>query len=389
MMKLHVAQEWRRQKSMNHAHKRLFFLKLLLPLLLLAFPVLLPQPALAVDVQKVAASMAQQAGKAYEAGDYVRAFELYLNAFRSDPVSAYLFGAARSAHLAGQHDQATELYHQYLNAPNAEPERKQKAQGYLAEIDKAKVASLSAEADRLRTEDPKLAASLYLDALKLAPTRVDLLYKAAVAEQQAGDLPAAEQHLTAYLAKAPAEATERSQAQARLDSIRRKLHPEVTPPQAETPKIEVKPEPVPEPPKPVPNPPKMTAEKPAEIRKIETPVTVQKPPESQVNWAGWSVTAGGAALTIGGLVVLLGALGDKSQLNSDIQTTNPAGQVTKLTREEADAQVSAINTRMGVGAALTGAGVVAAGVGTWLLVRTPARVTILPQPGGAVLAWRF
>ena len=84
-------------------------------------------PALAVDKSKVAEAMAVQAGKAFETGDYARAADLYLNAWRTDANSAFLYGAARSQHLAGRTDQAKDSYQQFLTAANADPERQKRA----------------------------------------------------------------------------------------------------------------------------------------------------------------------------------------------------------------------------------------------------------------------
>ena len=351
-------------------------------------------PALAVDKSKVAEAMAVQAGKAFEAGDYMRAADLYLNAYRTDANSAFLYGAARSQHLAGRTDQATELYQQFLTAANADPDRQKRVKEYLAEIERSKAVALASDAEKAQREDPKLAASLYLDAYKLAPSRPELLFRAAVAEQQAGDLTAAKTRFEEYLAKAPASAGERSQAQARLDSIRRKLNPqavmepqpEVVPQPKPEPKPEVKPEPKAEV-KPEPKPEPKPLVQPEVIR---PPIGVQAPAVEPARWPGWALVGTGGALVISGLVVYLGASSANKQLQSDLAGTNAGGLINGLTHEEAAARASSINTTMGVAAGLTGAGIAAAGVGTWLLVRTPARAAVVvPQPGGAMLVWRF
>ncbi len=335
--------------------------------------------AFAVDKAKVAEAMAVQAGKAFETGDYSRAADLYLNAYRTDANSAFLYGAARSQHLAGRMDQATELYQQFLTAANADPERQKRAREYLAEIERSKAVALAADAEKAQREDPKLAASLYLDAYKLAPTRVDLLFRAAVAGQQAGDLAAAQAQFAEYLAQAPATASERSQAQARLDSIRRKLSPQTAP----EPQPQVAPEPAP-PPKPEPPP------RPEPIATTLPPVGVQAPATEPARWPGWALVGAGGGLAVVGLVLYLGAAADNKQYQSDLAVTNGAGQISGLTHEEAAARAASINGRMGAAAGLAGAGLAAAGVGTWLLVRTPLRAAVVvPQPSGALLVWRF
>ncbi len=347
-------------------------------------------PALAVDKVKVAEAMAVQAGKAFETGDYARAADLYLNAFRTDANSAYLYGAARSQHLAGRMEQATELYQQFLTAANADPERQKRVRDYLAEIEKSKAMALAADADKALRDDPKLAATLYLDAYKRSSARVDWLFRAAVAEQQAGDLPTAQARFEEYLAKAPTEAAERSQAQARLDSIRRKLNPQTAP----EPQPEVKPEPKPEP---KPGPKLEVKPEPKPEPKLEVKPDVQRPPigvevpaVQPARWPGWTLVGTGGVLAVTGLILYLSASSANSQLQTDISATNANGLISGLTHEEATARASSINSQMGVAAGLAGAGLAAAGVGTWLLLRTPARAAVvLPQPGGAALVWRF
>ncbi len=344
------------------------------------------QAACAVDKAKVAEGMAVQAGKAFEGGDYARAADLYLNAYRTDANSAFLYGAARSQHLAGRLDQANELYQQFLTAANADPERQKRAREYLAEIERSKAVALAADAEKAQRDDPKLAASLYQDAYKLAPMRPDLLFRAAVAEQQAGDLTAAQKDFEVYLAKAQANAPERTQAQARLESIRRKLNPQVTPELVAPPELKAPVEPKPEA-KPVAPPETKSVVQPDLPR---PPIGVEAPAVAPSRWPGWAMVGLGGALAVGGLVVYLGAASANSQLQQDLTVTNDAGQISGLTHEEAQSRAAAINTRMGVAAGLAGAGVAAAGVGTWLLVRTPARAAVVvPQPGGALLVWRF
>ncbi len=347
-------------------------------------------PALAVDKAKVAEAMAGKAGKAFETGDYARAADLYLNAWRTDANSAFLYGAARSQHLAGRTEQAKDSYQQFLTAANADPERQKRAREYLAEIERSKAVALAADAEKAQRDDPKLAASLYLDAYKLAPTRDDLLFHAAVAEQQAGDLASAQTRFEAYLANAPPGAAERSQAQARLDSIRRKLNPAVV----AQPQPEFKPEPKPEPkpdlkaePKPEPKVEWTPAPQPDSV---QPPLGVQTPATEPARWPGWALVGTGGALAVVGLVVYMGAVSDNKVLKNDLAELNAGGLINGVTHEEAVSMASSINTRMGVAAGLAGAGLVAAGVGSWLLVRTPVRAAVvLPQPGGAMLVWRF
>ena len=86
----------------------------------------------------------------------------------------------------------------------------------------------------------------------------------------------------------------------------------------------------------------------------------------------------------------MGAASDNKVLKNDLAELNAGGLINGVTHEEAVSMASSINTRMGVAAGLAGVGLAAAGVGSWLLVRTPVRAAVvLPQPGGAMLVWRF
>ena len=333
----------------------------------LAPPVL---TAHAADKSSMAVTLARQASKSFETGDFARASELYLAAWRTDPNPDFLFGAARSAHLGSLTDKATELYRQFLATEGADGDRKRRAQEYLNELDRAKVQSRVAEAERVMHDDPKLASGLYLDAFRMAPKQHELLFKAAVAEQAANDTAAAEQHLREYLNAAPQDAPDRHQAQARLDSLVRKANPpaEVVTPVKPTP--EVRP-----------------ADKPLESKGADTGVGhgVQKPaPElGRPRWPGWALVGGGAAVAIAGLAVYAATTSDASALKAQL-TPDASGQVTAISQEEAKAQASSINARIGTGWALAGVGLAATGLGVWWLLTTPepaAARTSTADPG--------
>ena len=63
-------------------------------------------PAQAIDSARTAVTLVQQAAKSYEAGDFVKAADLYQKAWRLDPSPAYLWALARSEHLAGMNEGA-------------------------------------------------------------------------------------------------------------------------------------------------------------------------------------------------------------------------------------------------------------------------------------------
>ena len=94
-------------------------------------------------------------------------------------------------------------------------------------------------------------------------------------------------------------------------------------------------------------------------------------------------------MLVGGLVVLIGGMSDAAALNK-AQQTSGSDWIYGLTYADAQARASSANTRIGVGAALAGTGVVAAGVGTWLLLRGDGpKSAFLPTTNGAQWVVQF
>ena len=146
----------------------------------------LPATAFGQVNAKTAVTMMQQAAKAYEAGDFVKAAEWYGKAWRLDPLPAYLWALARAEHLGAMFEPATEHYRQFIALPGADLAKVAKAQQYLLEAEAELITAQTRAAETaMQSGKPALAAELYLNALKVMPTRLDLLFKAAVAEQMA------------------------------------------------------------------------------------------------------------------------------------------------------------------------------------------------------------
>ncbi len=324
-----------------------------------------PSRVYAADKAGVAMTMAQQAAKAFQAGDYDRAAEMYLNAFRASNEADYLFGAARSYHVGGHDDRAAELYRKFMETAGADAGRVQKAKEYLGAIDDKRALGLISDAETAaRSEDYRLAASLYLSAWRLASGRSELLLKAAVAEDKAGQAAEAKEHLEQYLALAPMDAGDRPQAQARLEAIRRKLAPAQTSPKIEPSKHEA---------------PKAEPKKSIVLQDPQLPmVTAPQPEATPSRWMPWTLTGGGVALMATGVGVLLGAQSDLAQYQRDTAKGSD-GFVRGLTYAQAQSRASSINTRVGAAAAVGAVGVAAAGVGTWLLLKTPAHIAVGPS----------
>ncbi len=344
---------------------------------------LVSAPVQAIDGARTAYTLVQQAAKSYESGDFVKAADLYQKAWRLDPSPAYLWALARSEHLAGLNENAIDHYHQFIANPGPESARVAKAQAYLSEVEQEVNKTRLREADAAtRSGNPALAAELYLQAFKLAPTHLDWLFKAAVADQMAEAWEPALQHLDTYLSLAPADADERGQAVAREKWLRQKLGlkpVKVVEKTVQAPEVTQKVE--------TANVPDAANRDRSEgtVPIVARTVELQRPP----SWPGWTAVGVGAAALAGGIVVLAGAQADAAQLARE--QNHESGQlITTISRETALSRASAINTRAALGWTATGVGLAASGFGVWWLTRHPDHVAIVvPMPDGALLAVRF
>ena len=192
-------------------------------LCLLAFVAtgLATRPAYAVDTRKTAEALAQRAAKAYESGNMTEAATMYREAYKLDPAeSAYLYGAARAAHTGRDLARAEEDYAAFIALENADTARVQKAKGYLTTLHDEMSVQKANEAQRAADGgDNLLAATLYLEAWRLAPDRAEPLLKAAMLERKLGDKKKAVEHLQRYLQLAPADAPSRGTAETLLKEM--------------------------------------------------------------------------------------------------------------------------------------------------------------------------
>jgi tetratricopeptide (TPR) repeat protein len=365
--------------------RRLLLLAVLVTAALGALPMAWGAPKLSP-----AAKIAVEAAKALKVGDFSQAIALYSEAYRSDQRPEYLWFLARAEHQSGQSDQALDHYRAYLASPGTVTEYVPQARVFAEEIEKrrleARVQQVYVDAfargkiqeaqlkavERTRelarvqeaeaaagAGDDKQAAKLYLAAYQAARDRDDgMLYKAAVAEQQAQNWQAAAAHFDEYVKRASPTSGNYSEAVTRLETLRRRLSNGITP----------------EAPKPPPKPPAVS-EPPADADPVQI---------------GWSL------VRIGGAVALVGAgsyVWTRSQ-QSDLDALlrpGDTGKIHDISREEAAARVKTINTHVVLSIALGGVGLAAAGVGTYLILRSPSKVAVLPGPvpAGFALAWRF
>lgn len=340
--------------------------------LVIAANVVAPGVAFAAEKSKIAEMMARQAMSTYESGDFLRAAQLYLEAYRTDARAAFLWAAARAEHVGGSFDKAADHYRQALALSDMDPAVRAKAEAYLCEVQQARADAKLTEAEKsIRRGDLRLGTVLYHEAFALAPQRFEFLFKAAVAEQTAGDLAAAERDYAAYLQGAPADAGDRNQAHVRLESLRVASGP--TGPAA----------------------PGLPLPLPAAVAPGAAVTVV--PTDPGTNWLGRSALVGGAALLASGAGLWLSQGGERADLDAALARRD-GSQVIGIGYDAYVQRRDDLNGNYRTAATLGGVGVAAAGVGAWLLVRTPAQavhvapnVQLAAAPGtaGLNLAWRF
>ena len=343
-------------------------------LICVAFALCSPNAAHAIDQKKVAVALAQRAAQAFETGDMAKAAEGYNDAYRNDPSEPnYLYGAARAEQSGHLYEKAERHFREFISLPGVDPARVVKAKGYLADV-LAQRSDLKADeaAKAAAGGDRVLAVAAYLEAWRLAPSRHQLLLKAALIEREIGgaSVPSAIGHLQDFLHAAPPDAPERETAQAVLKALQQSQ------PQQPEAKLAVvkKPE----------SPPQATPQ----VQVVEQPAQTQPWNSATTGW--WTI-GGGAALAIVGGVVGLVALGDAKTLQGQI-TVDANGAHSQLTHDEVASQASKIGARETAGLVMACVGVAASGVGTWLVLRSPdagKHVSLTPTATGLLLSGRF
>ena len=367
---------------------RLVVQSLVFGLLLAVVPCVLPKVAQALDIHKTAEALASRAAKAFESGNMTEAATLYREAYHIDASQpAYLYGAARAAHTGRDLEHAEQDYVAFLALPDADPARVQKAKGYLDSL-RAELSSQKAlEAKKAESAgDTLLAATLYLEAWRMAPDRADPLLKAALLERQLGDKKAAIGHLQRYLQLAPADSAGRGTAETLLKQLGGALPGE---------------KPAPPPIKPAVVDPLRKAAEPVVVLQKPKPAVTPVVPESSVvaqsgegksmsarRMGGWaSIGVGGAAVIGAGILAIL-ASNQQSTLNGN-RLSDGHFDGSRITVATAASEQTSINgkwTGMGVAA---GIGVAAIGVGAWLIASDRAEVAVVPSWDGIGVAGRF
>ncbi len=331
--------------------------------------------------EQMIATLNNAANKAFDAGDFARAADIYLDLWRQDSTQPlFLYNAARASHLGGQLDRAEDLYRQLLALPGLDQARLDKTRGYLVEVQRRKGERKAEEAAKVEAAgNYEAAAALWRDAFDLDPNRLGWLARAGRALHLAGKKADAAAAYKKYLDTAPKDAADRSDVERWGAELRS------TGPDAAAPKTGGSP----------------AAAHPAATSHT-TPGVGQTGPapgvhkaESGVPMTAWIALGGGALLVGGGAVLYMGAAADQDALQKDLdaaKTTVDGKAVWKLDYADVEARNATIGRNTTIGAVIGGAGVLAAGVGAWLAVTAPkAKLAAAPAPdlGGVRLAWRF
>ena len=322
--------------------------------------------AQSLDRAKAAAAMIDNARKAYEAGQYERASDLFLAAFRSDPTQDYLlYNGARAAHLAGKLDKADELYRQLVEKKDVNPAVVAKTKTYRDELRWKRAEDKNDEAAAaLKQGNQAAAARMFADAFAIAPDRTVYLFRAGQASLNAGAPAEAESRLRTYLEKAPADAEERRLARSALDRLAEE-RAKAAKPAATSASVPATPAPT-------------------------APIAVVAPaPASGSGIAGWALVGAGAAGVGLAAWAWTAAAGAQSAFDAGQVDVDKNGRY-DMTHAEATRLSGRVGTFQTTAAVSGGLGVAALGAGAWLLFAGPATpVTVGPATGGVVVAGRF
>ncbi len=343
-----------------------------------------PCPAIAAGGKgKVVQALIAAAQKEFDAGNFERAGELFLEIYRQDPETRpALYNAARAYQLAGKIDKADELFKELLAIPDLDAGLKGKATTQLELLQQKRGERKADDADRAeKAGQYGVAAGLWGEAIKLVPTKVAWQLRLARALHLGGQPAQAIEAYDKYLAATPESSEDRAQVKAWRDELTRK--PEPVKPDSEP----VKPEPIrPEPVKADPVKPEPAKPDPAPDQPVKPPVVV-KPAPAPSRTVPLAVMGGGAALVVVGGVVLGLAASDDAALQQKFAGSGP---ISGISHADAETEAARISRNYTIGWALTGVGVIGAGVGAWLWMSQPqAKVAVLPQPGGLAFAARF
>ncbi len=312
-------------------------------------------------------AMVAHAAAAYKKGDYVRASELFENAWQLQTGNTrLLYNAARTAQLAGKPERAESLYRRFMKLPKRDAKAEVKARDYLQVLDvrraesKAEQARKAAEAGKHGT-----AALLWAAAARLAPDRHMYVFRAGQEAMLGGDKAEAKAHLQRYLKTAPADATDRPEAKAYLAKLNRP-----------TPVV-----------------------KPAVPPSKQAPVAVAvKKPEPVSHTMEYTLVGGGVLLGLISAWQYFEAEGAAEELRDQFKQTNAGGQIIGISWADAESENETIAVQRTIAAAsgVIGGVALAAGLVMRLTADDPAQgakkatsIELVPRRNGAGMVVRF
>lgn len=330
---------------------------------------------------KVVQALIGAAQKEFDAGNFERAGELFLEIYRQDPdTKPAIYNAARAYQLAGKLDRADELFKELIAAPDMDPALKVKAQNQLELLAVKRAERKADEADRAeKAGQYAVAAGLWGEAVTMQPAKTPWILRHARALHLAGQAPAAMAAYDKYLAATPEASPDRAQVQAWRGELSAKPAP---PPDKPAPPPD-KPVPPPENPPP-PDKPAPPPDKP--VPPPDKPLPPAPPPEKSL--LPVIVMGAGGALLVTGLVVVGVASGDQTALEAKKDAVT--GKFKGITFLGYQTEANRISGNYAMGWTLTGLGAIGAGVGVYLwLGQSKPAVAVVPTFDGFAVAGRF
>ena len=341
-------------------------------------------PPVNANVVRVLLTAAQ---KAFDAGDFARAGELFLEVWRTDPQARpVLYNAARAFQLAGKVDKAEELFGELLALPDLDTSLGAKAKSQFALLRAGRAERKGEQAVQAEREKQfGVAAALWAEAVRLQPAKVAWLARQARAHQQAGQLQEAAVAYDEYLELAPDDAPERAEAEAWRRQLGSAQTPDRAPALAQPPAAraaETQPAPVARAtPKATPL---LTKIQPAGKARAQLHVEPGPPV------GAWILFGTGTVAVVGGGIVLWTAKGYDDELQKKYQQLDGEGKIVGIGKEEGAVEAARIDREYVIGWAVAGAGALAAVVGLVLALQTPEpAVVLVPTGDGVRVAWRF
>ena len=310
---------------------------------------------------KVVQTLITAAQKEFDAANFERAGQLFLEIWRQDKtLPPALYNAARAWHLAGKLDKADALYREYLALPGIEAAARSKIDEHLADLRLRRSEAYADDAAQAeKAANFALAVRLWGEALQIQPRPAWLLRRAR-AEHLAGNAEAATKGYDRYLELATETAPERA------DALRWRAELQPSAPAA----------------------PKALGTTAPSLPSEAGATAYQRLETAPDRTLAWILTGGGAAVGLAGAGLYLATLSDQAAHEASLEARTD-GKFSGTAYEDAKASADAINGRVRLAWAVGGAGAVAAGVGAWMLLKTPGKVAVAPVPGGAIVAWRW